>query len=145
MSFQLNPFSTWQREMNDLFDRFNRGVDFNRGTQLSITPNVEMTESDKAYQIYLEVPGMKEGDLNLSLKDNDLIVEGVRKQSAESEKADICSSEFLYGDIYRAVSFEEEVNPNTVKASYRDGILTVTLEKLEPGQHKVKKIPILKS
>ncbi len=140
-----NPFSAWQREMNDLFDRFNRGVDLSRTTPLSITPNVEMTESDKAYQVFLEVPGMKEGDLNVSLKDNELIVEGIRKQSAETKNAESCSSEFLYGDIYRSIPLEEEVNPNTVKASYRDGILTVALEKLAPGHQKVKKIPIVKS
>ena len=139
------PFASWQREMNDLLDRFNRGVEFSRPAALGITPNVEMTEDDKSYHIYLEVPGMKETDLNVSLKENDLIIEGKRTQSKESQEAQSCSTEFLYGDIYRAIPLDEEVNANTVKASYKDGILIIVMDKLEPGQHKVKKIPILKS
>ena len=139
------PFSAWQREMNDLLDRFNRGIEFTRPAGMGITPNVEMTEDNKSYHVYLEVPGMKETDLNVSLKENDLIVEGKRVQSKESQEADSCSTEFLYGDIYRAIPLDEEVNANTVKASYKDGILSIVLEKLEPGQQKVKKIPILKS
>jgi HSP20 family protein len=139
------PFSSWRRDMNDLFDRFNRDIEFGQGVSGTITPNVEMMENDKSYHLSVEVPGMRESDLNISLKDNQLFIEGSRKAPSEAKAEEFFSTEFAYGDIYRIVGLANEVNPNTVKATCRDGILTVTLDKLEPSSHKAKKIPILKS
>ena len=140
-----NPFISWQREMNDLLNRFNRGLDLTSEETISSAPRAEIIETDKGYHVAFEVPGMKEGDLNVSLKDNQLIIDGERKASAQVKEEEVCSSEFSYGPVYRAIPFDDEVNSNTVKASYKDGVLSVDLEKLEPSTHKAKKIPIVKS
>ncbi len=140
-----NPFSLWRRDMNDLFDRFNRDVEFGPGVIGNITPNVEMLENDKSYHLSVEVPGMKESDLNISLKENQLIIEGTRKAPAQEKADEFYSTEFSYGDIYRVITLNDEVNANTVKATCHDGLLYIVLDKLEPSTHKAKKIPILKS
>jgi HSP20 family protein len=140
-----NPFSQWKREMNDLFERFNRDIGANRFLTTSISPNVELVETDRNYQVTLEVPGMNENNLKVSLKDNRLIVEGTRKQIEYTGQSEICFSELNFGDVLRELSFDEEINANTIKATCHDGLLHVTLDKLEPGLHQVKRIPIQKS
>ena len=74
-----------------------------------------------------------------------MILEGERKSESKKEEEGYFSSEFSYGSFYRSIPLDEEVNPDTVKASYKDGILTVELDKVKSTPQKTKKIPILKS
>jgi HSP20 family protein len=143
--FGQNPFPQWQREMNDLFSRFNKDFENNRLFQSSLTPDVELLESEKSYQVMVEVPGVSDADLKVSLKDNKVIIEGVRKQPEHAKNFQVSSTEMNYGDIYREILLGEEVNANTIKATCHDGILNITLDKLEPSLHQVKRIPIQKS
>jgi HSP20 family protein len=140
-----NPVSLWQREMNNLFDRFGR--DFGSiGTDITeFAPKLEIKEKEKHYTVCAEVPGIKESDINVSLQDNNLILEGERKSETKKEDEGFFSSEFSYGSFYRCIPLDEEVNPDSVKASYKDGILTVEMDKVKASNHKTKKIPIMKS
>jgi HSP20 family protein len=140
-----NPISLWQKEMHNLFDRFDRDLGFSDLDLSEITPKVEIKEKDKHYTVCAEIPGMKESDINVTLKDNNLILEGERKSEVKKEEEGFFSSEFSYGSFYRSIPLTEEVNPDSVKASYKDGILTVDLDKVNASTHKSKKIPILKS
>jgi len=126
----------WQNEMKDFVDKFNQ--DFN----ISNSPKIEVIEKEKVYTVSVEVPGMTEKDLNVSLKDNCLIVDGERKTGTNKEEKGQHFSEFSYGSFYRSVQLDEEIDPNKVKATYRDGILSVDLTKIENGSRKTKKIPI---
>lgn len=140
-----NPLSVWQREMNSLFDRFNQ--DFGSfGTGLSdFSPRIEVKDRDKSYIVCAEVPGIKENDIDITLKDNCLVLEGERKTESKEEEEGYYRSEFSYGNFYRTIPLNDEVDPDSVKASYKDGILTVEMQKLNPAQHQAKKIPIMKS
>ncbi|MCM2348954.1 MAG: Hsp20/alpha crystallin family protein [Bacteriovoracaceae bacterium] len=135
--------STWQREMNSLFDRFNR--DIFEGETGEFSPRIEVQEKDKGYIVCAEVPGIKESDINVTLQDNNLVLEGERKSESKTEEEGFYRSEFSYGSFYRSIPLADEINPDSVKASYKDGILTVEMNKLKPSSHKSKKIPILKS
>jgi len=140
-----NPINVWQREMNNLFDRFGRDVGFRDLDLSEFSPKVEIKDKDKHYTVCAEVPGMKESDISVTLKDNNLILEGERKSESKKEEEGYYSSEFSYGSFYRSIQLEEEVNPESVKAAYKDGILTIDLDKVKASTHKTKKIPIMKS
>jgi HSP20 family protein len=140
-----NPISLWQREMNNLFDRFGRDIGTFDMDMSGFAPRIEIKEKEKHYTVCAEVPGIKESDINVSLSDNNLILEGERKSETKKEEEGFFSSEFSYGNFYRSIALDEEVNPDSVKASYKDGVLTVELEKVRPSAHKTKKIPIMKS
>jgi HSP20 family protein len=140
-----NPITSWQNEMNNLFDRFGRDMGTLDVDLTDFSPRVEIKEKDKHYTVSAEVPGIKESDINVTLKDNNLILEGERKSESKKEEEGYFSSEFSYGSFYRSIPLDEEVNPDTVKASYKDGILTVELDKVKATPQKTKKIPILKS
>lgn len=140
-----NPLSLWQREMNSLFDRFNQ--DFGSfGTGLSdFSPRIEVKDGEKNYIICAEVPGIKEDDIEITLKDNSLVLQGERKSETKEEEGEYFRSEFSYGSFYRTIPLNDEVDPDSVKASYKDGILTVEMQKINPVPHQAKKIPIMKS
>ena len=140
-----NPITSWQNEMNNLFDRFGRDMGTLDVDLTDFSPRVEIKEKDKHYTVSAEVPGIKESDINVTLKDNNLILEGERKSEIKKEEEGYFSSEFSYGSFYRSIPLDEEVNPDTVKASYKDGILTVELDKVKATPQKTIKIPILKS
>lgn len=140
-----NPISLWQDEMSNLFRRFNKDLETFDTDLVSFTPKVEVKEKDKGYIVRAEVPGMKEDEINVTLRDNSLILEGERKSESEEQGEDFYSSEFSYGSFYRTIPLSEEVNPDSVKASCKGGILRVELDKVKPSAHKSKKIPILNS
>jgi len=139
-----NPSSLWRKEMNQLMRKFDDDLGSLKSETIDFLPNVEIKEKDKSYKVCAEIPGMKESDINVTLRGNNLILEGERKSESKEEKEGYYSSEFNYGSFYRSIPLEEEVNADSVKASYKDGILTVEMDKVKPSHHKTKKIPILK-
>lgn len=132
-----NSLSTFRRDMRDFFDRFDLGAN-------DLSPRVEFQEKDNLYYVSAEIPGIKENDLNIFLRDNALVLEGERKSEVTDEEEGYYSSEFSYGKFYRTIPLRDEVNPETVKASYQNGILKVELEKVATTSHKEKKIEINK-
>jgi HSP20 family protein len=108
-------------------------------------PKVEVHETDKGYSVQAELPGMKEEDINLSLEDNCLIIQGEKKSERKSEEKNQFRSEFSYGSFYRTIPFRTDVDDNNIEASYRDGILKVDLVKKADGTERTKRIAINKS
>lgn len=142
----LTPWSMWQREMSDLFDRFNRDFGVLDSSNLSnLYPKIEVKEKDKEIIVCAEVPGMDDKDVNITLRDGNLILEGERKTQKNSEDEGRYHSEFSYGSFYRSIPLGEDIKEDTVKASYKDGLLTIELEKSGESQSRVKKIPITRS
>ena len=137
-----NPLQTWQKEMNRLFDRFMSDMDFSGSDLGAIEPRVEIKEKNQNYIVKAEIPGMDEKNIQVTLRDNCLILEGERKEEQKKEEEGHYFSEFSYGSFYRAIPFEEEVDPESVNASYRNGILTVKLVKTGQGKHGEKIIPV---
>ena len=140
-----NPLSLWKKDLNQLMRKFDDDFGTFKIETSDFMPNVEIKERDKSYTVCAEVPGMKESDINVTFRDNNLILEGERKSESKEEKEGYYTSEFSYGSFYRSIPMEEEVNADSVKASYKDGILTVEMDKVKPSNHKAKKIPVLKS
>lgn len=134
---ELNPWSLIRDEMWDLFDRFSNDSDSSllSTTSKQFVPKVEVKDNDKAYQVCVEVPGMTDKDLNVTLKDNILVIEGEKKNETKEEdkRKGFYHSEFSYGSFYRAIPLNDDANPDEVSADYKDGILTIDVAK-RPGQ-----------
>lgn len=140
------PWSLWQKEVSDLFDRFNRdfGPLDRRETQ-EFFPKIEFKVKDKTLIVCAEVPGINEKDVHVTFKDNQLILEGERKTENKEEKGGHFRSEFSYGRFYRSIPIGEEIKEDTIKASYKDGLLKIEMEKVEEQSKNAKKIPISRS
>ncbi|HKI87038.1 MAG TPA: Hsp20/alpha crystallin family protein [Thermoanaerobaculia bacterium] len=103
-------------------------------------PAVDIREDDNALKMFVEVPGMDRKDVNLSIEDNVLTVSGERRFEKDVEKEEYHRIERAYGTFSRSFTLPRNVDPEKVKATYKDGVLTIELPKVEEA--KPRKIAI---
>lgn len=139
-----NPLVSFRNEMNEFFDRFTREF-FTDSERDSFIPRVEVRDTGSSYILSAELPGLKEDDIDISLRDNTLVIEGEKKNESKKEGKGFYRSEFSYGSFYRAIPLASDVNAESVSATYKDGLLKITLDKVaEAESSKTKKISISK-
>ncbi|MGA7351792.1 MAG: Hsp20/alpha crystallin family protein [Acidobacteriaceae bacterium] len=130
-----------QNRLNSLFQEYNRG----EGDALStaaFVPPVDVYEDEHKMVLKLEVPGMKESDLDIQLENNVLTVKGERKFEKEEKEENFHRIERRYGSFYRSFTIPSTVNPDSVKASYEAGVLKVELEKRAEAKPKQIKVEV---
>lgn len=133
---------TLQNEMNKLFD-FSLGRWPVRSTGLmegAWNPSVDVFESKDNIMVKADIPGMKKEDIEISIHGDTLIIKGEKKEETESKEKDYVKTERFYGSFNRALTLPSEVDETKGKASYKDGVLEMTLPKKEekkPRQIKV--------
>lgn len=138
----MNPLMAFHEEMNRLFDEFSRDLDVpsvGLSTDFGF-PHVELSDTDKEVKVEAELPGLSEGDVELVLKDGTLIIRGEKKGAIEDKTRRV--SERFYGRFERMIPLPSEVREDQVNASFKNGVLTVTLPKSPESMQKMKRIPI---
>jgi len=100
------------------------------------TPAVDIYEDKDKYVVKAELPGMKKEDINVSLDGTTLTITGERKEEQEKKEGENCRSERYFGRFQRSVTLPVPVQANRIDASYKDGVLTVTLQKSEEAKPK---------
>jgi HSP20 family protein len=100
------------------------------------SPVVDIEESNDNFLVKVEVPGLKKDDIKIAVRGNMLTVSGERKQETETKNKTFHRIERSYGKFSRTISLPSDVEPDKVKASYKDGILTITLPKPESTKPK---------
>ena len=138
-----SPFLVLHREMNRLFDdvlsRFDVPTVLGRGSAMA-WPRIEVIPSDKDVTVTAELPGMDENDIELLVEDDVLTIRGEKK--AESENKERGFSERYYGRFERAIRLPVEVAADKAEASFKNGVLTVTLPKSPKAQETAKRIVV---
>lgn len=138
-----DPFVTFHREMNRLFDDVFRGFgNFGRlGTPMMEGqfgwPRIELNETDKAVTVSAELPGLSEKDVQVEIANGILSIRGEKK----SEHDDGKYSERFYGSFERRIPLDG-VQEDKAEANFRNGVLTVNLPKTEQPSQNVKRITI---
>ncbi|MCO6472523.1 MAG: Hsp20/alpha crystallin family protein, partial [Melioribacteraceae bacterium] len=89
-----------------------------------------------------EMPGVKKDEIKISIKDNVLTIEGEKKFSEEKKEKEYYRSERSYGAFKRSFTLPEDVDVENVKAKFEDGILSLSMNKIEPKQPEVKEIKV---
>jgi len=100
------------------------------------SPALDLYEDKDNFLLKAELPGMKKDEIEIQLHDGVLTLSGERKEEKKSEGADIHRSERFVGRFQRTLTLPSQVDADKVKASYQDGILTVTLPKSEAAKPK---------
>jgi len=120
----------------DFFDRFFE--DFGWPTVLSedktFVPAFDVSETDSAVIVKAEVPGIEQKDIDISLSNGLLTIKGEKKLEKKEENEQFHSLERSYGAFSRTFRLPVEVDVEKVDAGYKDGVLTVTLPKIETAQ-----------
>jgi HSP20 family protein len=139
---EANPFLTLHREMNRLFDdvfsRFDAPSMLGRSAMA--WPSVEVVPSEKDVRISAELPGLDEKDVEVLVEDDVLTIHGEKK--AETDDSERGLSERYYGRFERVIALPFEVESDKAEASFKNGVLTLTLPKSPKAQEKAKRIPI---
>ncbi|MBS0386310.1 MAG: Hsp20/alpha crystallin family protein [Proteobacteria bacterium] len=138
-------YFTLQREMNRLFDDTfrNFGVaPFSGGASGAAWPSVEVSETDKAVKVTAELAGLDEKDIELRVENNVLTLKGEKR--TESQDKDKRYSERFYGRFERVLSLPSEVDDEHAEATFKNGVLSVTLPKTDRAREAAKRIPISK-
>jgi HSP20 family protein len=142
-----SPLDVFQREMNRLFEDFFKGTALSSWPQEmepfgSFTPQVNMTEDEKSIVVSAELPGMDEKDIDISLNKDSITIKGEKKEEAEHKGKESYVVERSYGSFTRVLPLPKEVNPDKAEATFKKGVLTVTLPKVEKEKESQKRIRI---
>ncbi|HZS35021.1 MAG TPA: Hsp20/alpha crystallin family protein [Methylomirabilota bacterium] len=127
----LSPWtgvSTMKKEMDRLFDRFWEG-DFQFPAIGEWAPALDVSETKDAVVVKAEVPGMDAKDIQLSLEDQVLVLKGEKKQEKEDKDEHYYRTERSYGAFTRAIRLPAAVEGSKVTATFKNGLLSVTLPK----------------
>ena len=136
-----DPFFALHRDMNRILDEFTHvfGVPSTPRTAWSgVWPHVEISETESEVKVVAEVPGLEEKDIDLSLHEGVLTLKGEKKAETKGP----LYSERWQGQFQRSLQLGPDVDPEKVSASFKNGVLTVTLAKRAEAQNPVKRIAI---
>ena len=123
-----NVLDVVRKEMDHLMDRF-AGTEDGGTVSQCFAPDTNLAESDKAFEITVDLPGMKAEDFNLEFNDGQLWITGERKEEKLEEGKTYHRVERSYGRFRRGVSLGPAVDAEKIEAAYKDGVLTVTVPK----------------
>ena len=133
-----------QRDMNRLFDSL---APMSQETMMksAFAPPAEMEETEDAFQIRLELPGMDSNDLDVQVTREAIMISGERKSESKSEENGMTRSEFRYGRFSRTIPLPTRIDNTNVQSDYKDGILTLSLPKAEEEKNKVVKVNVARN
>jgi len=137
-----DPFSDMV-QLRDEIGRWFEGItERDKSTRKSTVwaPDVDIKETDKEILIKADLPGMKMEDIDVSVDEDQLVIKGERKEEKEEKDKDYVRVERNYGSFYRSFSIGVPVKSDQVGATYKNGVLEITLPKSEAK--KPKKIAI---
>ena len=148
---EWRPFDSLRGQMDRLFRDFERGflqapfyrdIDnfLHRDLGLAVTPAIDFVEKDNAFEVSAELPGIDAENIDLQLSDGVLTIKGEKTEEKEEKTKDRYVSERRYGSFRRALQLPGNVDADKIEASYKSGVLTITLPKSAGA--KDKSIPI---
>lgn len=151
-----HPIENLRREMERVFDDFDRGLPmspFRRPTfslepfwrrerALPSVPAVNFSETDKAYELTAELPGMDEKDIEVKLANGGLSIKGEKREEKEEREKGYYLHERHFGSFERFFQVPDGVDAEKIEASFKNGVLTVTLPKTPEAVKAEKRIPV---
>jgi HSP20 family protein len=142
---ELAPFREFERvrrQMDRLWDSFLEGGLRRRSEEGEWLPSLDVAETKSELVVKAEAPGMDPKDIDISLSDGVLTIKGEKRQEKEEKEADYHLIERSYGSFTRSVQLPREVQSDKISASYKNGILKITLPKSEEAKKKEIKIKV---
>jgi HSP20 family protein len=131
--FWQNPFL---RPLPDVESFWRRDLGF------KVTPAMDIVEKDKAFEVTAELPGLDVKDVDVRVSNGMLTIKGEKQEEKEEKTKDRYVSERRYGSFRRTLQVPSSVDAEKIEASYKSGVLTVTLPKSPEAQTKEKTIPV---
>jgi HSP20 family protein len=153
--FEMAQLTRWQpaRELTRLRDEFDRmfddwprflrrGAGDEEGLRGSWIPAVDIRETKDAIEVTAELPGIDAKDVDVSVQENVLTIRGERSREEVKEDETVHRIEREYGVFERSFTLPRSVEPEKIKAGYKDGVLSVSVPKREEAKPKAVKVEV---
>lgn len=128
---EANPFSYLQQEIDRLFDDVTRNMP---GFSTAGMPSMDVSETEKAVEISVELPGLERKDIDLNVSDNLLTIRGEKKSEREEKNVAYHLVERSYGSFSRSVALPAGVKADDITAEIANGVLKISVPKPAPQQ-----------
>lgn len=138
----FDPFVTFRREMDRMFDDFFGGARPAQSGWTGLTPAVDINESEKEIIVSAELPGVTEKDIEVSLAGDLLTIKGEKRSQHEEKNGDSTYMERRFGSFARTVRLPFEAGEAQIDAKFANGVLTVCVPKPAQLQHAVRRIDV---
>lgn len=123
------------REIETLHDRIQKYFDdfpsFGFNLSDSFSPKIDISEEKDKINVVAEIPGVKKDNIKITLQDNILTIEGEKKKETEEKDENFYRSERIFGSFKRSFTLPVEVDSEKVEAKFNEGMLNISLKKLE--------------
>jgi len=142
-----HPFYSLQRQMNSLFDDFFSGFGaaprgLATGGFGGFMPSVDVKESDREFIIRAELPGVDEKDIDVTVTNDAVTIKGEKKEEKEDKGKNYYYMERSYGSFNRVIPLSAETEGGKAEASFKNGVLNITIPKSAVAKAKGTKVPI---
>ena len=139
-----NPLSTFRQEMDKLVESFFGEFDFHSFGRRSVTfmPQVDVADAGKEIKVSVELPGLDDKDIEVSLTKETLTIKGEKREEKEEKGKDYYRSERSFGSFTRTIPLPFEIDAEKAEASFKKGVLTVSLPKTKRVISETKKVAI---
>lgn len=157
---QVHPITQMHQEMDRIFDQAFRNFGFPSSRMLSsewprlssgltssnlesiLRPNLDIKEDAEKFTVTVEMPGVDKSDVNVELNGHDLTIRGEKKQEEKKEDEGYHCIERSYGSFQRVLHLPESADPETLKASFENGVLSLSVSKQPEIQSSSRKIEL---
>ncbi|HKC52007.1 MAG TPA: Hsp20/alpha crystallin family protein [Myxococcota bacterium] len=141
------PARELQLDLNRAFDDFWRWIEApgfgGNGEFSSVSlPRVDLRESEGEVEVVAELPGMDESDVDVSIDEGALVIRGERKAEQDREERGYTLRERSYGRVERVVPLPDGFDPDSARATFKNGVLTVKLAKTPAAEAPPKRIAV---
>lgn len=144
----LSPFDDMDRWFDNFFPRgwmrpfryeWPSWGEFGAPLEMRV-PKVDVLDRDDVIVVQAEIPGVERDDLDVSVSDNSVTIKGETRREEKEEKGEYFRSEISRGSFARTVALPDYVDSAGAKAKFKDGVLELTLPKVEKAKRRTVKI-----
>jgi len=144
-------FTAMREEMDRMFERFEQGWPrlpslISRGLGRSVMlPEVDVREDEKQFMIEVDLPGVDENDVTVTMANGTLTIRGEKRSEREEKEENYYLAERSYGKFERSLPLPDTIDENKIEAKFDKGVLTITAQKKPEAVKAEKKIEIKKA
>lgn len=128
--------------MHDEMDRMFEGMMPSQPSVMVMAPAIDVFEQDGNLVVRADVPGLKKDDIEVTATEDSVSIKGEFKKEEKVEEQGFYRQERRYGRFFRTIPMPTAINPDQVKAGFKEGVLEIIAPKAEAEKAKEKKVPI---
>lgn len=141
------PLTRLRNEVDRLFDDFGIALPSSSifafpARSAELMPAMDMAETDSGYELSIELPGLEEKDIDVEFADGVLTVTGEKREESEKKENGYLMSERRYGSFCRQLTLPADVDPDTIEARFKQGVLKLGMARDKQAASRKKKIKI---